>query len=78
VESRCYVDPAGRNWLVRELVEYDTHRTGHDGFPLVVRSALVFESDGERRFADDVPVDWWTYEESLAEQFARAARLPQS
>jgi hypothetical protein len=76
--SRSYVDPTGRTWLVRELVEYDPHLTGDDGFPLIVRSALVFESDGERRLADDVPVDWPSYAQSLAEQFARSTRLPQS
>lgn len=76
--KRSYVDSTGREWLVRELVEYDTHLTGPDGFPLVVRSALVFESGSERRLADDVPLDWAAYKESVAEQFARATRLPQS
>ena len=75
--KRFYVDSTGREWLVRELVEYDVHLIGSDGFPLVVRSALVFESDGERRLADDAPVDWRSSAESLAKQFARATRLPQ-
>jgi hypothetical protein len=76
--TRSYVDPTGREWLVRELVEYDAHLIGPDGFPVVVRSALVFESGADRLLADDVPVDWANYAESLAEQFARATRLPQS
>jgi hypothetical protein len=71
-----YVDTAGREWLVRELVEYDTHAVGPDGFPLVIRSALVFECHGERRVADDAPLDWRAYANGLAEQFARATRLP--
>jgi hypothetical protein len=71
-----HVDSTGREWLVRELVEYDTHAVGADGFPPIVRSALVFESHGERRVADDAPLDWRTVEGTLAQQFARATRLP--
>jgi hypothetical protein len=71
-----YVDTTGREWLVRELVEYDTHAVGPDGFPLIVRSALVFESAGERRVADDAPVGWRAVAGALTQQFARATRLP--
>jgi hypothetical protein len=70
-----YVDSTGREWVVRELVEYDTHAVGSDGFPLVVRSALVFDSDGERRVADDAPLDWRGVAGALTQQFARATRI---
>jgi hypothetical protein len=70
------VDPEGREWLVRELVEYDTFAVGPDGFPAVARSTLVFECDGERRTADDARIDWRAYADGLAQQFERATRLP--
>jgi hypothetical protein len=70
-----YVDNTGREWLVRELVEYDTHALGPDGFPLVVRSALVFDSGDERRVADDAPLDWRGVAGALTQQFARATPI---
>lgn len=73
-----FVDSVGREWIVRELVEYDSHAVGPDGFPPVIRSALVFESGGERRLADDVPLDWRAHEDGLSREFARALRLPVS
>jgi hypothetical protein len=73
-----YVDTTGRAWLVRELVEYDLNVVGPDGFPVVVRSTLVFDSDNERRVADDAPLDWRDAAATLAEQFARAARMTPS
>jgi hypothetical protein len=74
--AETYVDADGREWLVRELVEYDTFVVGPDGFPAVARSTLVFECDGERRTADDAPIDWRDYTDGLAKQFAKATRLP--
>jgi hypothetical protein len=73
-----YVDATGREWLVRELVDYDSHAVGPDGLPTIVRSCLVFESAGEHRVADDAPLNWREYDDGLAEQFARALRLPSS
>jgi hypothetical protein len=73
-----FVDSVGREWIVRELVEYDSHGVGPDGFPPVIRSALVFECGGERRVADDVPLDWRTNADALGREFARALRLPLS
>jgi len=73
-----FVDAMGREWLVRELVEYDSHSVGPDGFPVVIRSALVFESGNESRLADDAPLDWRAHADGLAREFARALRLPLS
>jgi hypothetical protein len=71
-----YVDRIGRKWVVRELVEYGTSLREQDGFPRVVRCSLVFESGGQRRFADDVPPDWRAHDGALAKLFARATRVP--
>jgi hypothetical protein len=70
-----YTDDAGRAWRVREIVSYQSDVSVGE-FPMVDRSALVFESRGERRLADDVPLDWREHTEALGSLFARAKRLP--
>jgi hypothetical protein len=74
--ARTYVDTDGREWLVRELVESDATSIGPDGFPPVIRSTLVLDRDGERRTANDAPLRWRDHTDGLAQQFARARRLP--
>jgi hypothetical protein len=72
-----YADDSGREWLVREIVSYAEMGTPPGHFPEVVRTAVVFESDGERRIADNAPLDWRSQADALAKLFARA-RLPKS
>jgi hypothetical protein len=72
-----YTDDNGRDWLVREIVSYAETDTPTGGFPEIVRTAVVFESDRERRIADDAPLDWRSRADALANLFARS-RLPDS
>lgn len=67
-----YVDPTGREWVVRELVDYGSGEIAPGRWPRPVRSTVVFESDRERRVADDAPLDWRKREGALAELFERA------
>jgi hypothetical protein len=62
---------------VREIVSYAEAGTPKGKFPQVVQSAVVFESAGERRIADNAPLDWRARDGALAALFTRA-RLPRS
>jgi hypothetical protein len=68
-----YTDDSGRTWLVREIVSYASAAVGE--FPAVDRAAVVFESDGERRLADDAPLDWREHADVVGQLFGRAQRL---
>jgi hypothetical protein len=69
-----YTDAVGRAWAVREFVSYgEVPPAGVT--PRVVRSGVIFESDEERRLADDAPLDWRARPAALDELFARARRL---
>ena len=70
-----YSDHAGREWHVHEIVSYSEKTPPPGELPTVVRAAIVFESAGERRIADNVPLDWRQRPDTLAPLFARA-RLP--
>jgi hypothetical protein len=73
--STTYTDGGGRRWRVRELVRPDARspvRPGH--LPALTRATLVFESRGERRFANDAPIDWRDHRPLLADLFAKATR----
>lgn len=70
-----YTDDAGREWRVHEIVGYSEKTPPPGELPKVVRTAVVFESDGERRIADDAPLGWRDQPDTLAALFARA-RLP--
>jgi hypothetical protein len=72
-----YTDDAGREWLVREIVSYASDASVGE-FPPVDRAALVFESHGERRLADDAPIDWRDHLEAIGELFHRAHPLATS
>jgi hypothetical protein len=72
-----YTDDTGRQWLVREIVSYAETGTPVGEFPAVVGSALVFESNDERRIADNAPLNWRDRAGALAALFA-TARAPRS
>jgi hypothetical protein len=67
-----YTDQSGRDWLVREIVRYEEAATPSLELPPVVHAALVFESQGERRIADSVILDWRERAGELDALFARA------
>jgi hypothetical protein len=69
-----YTDGTGREWLVREIVSYAETGTPPGDFPAVVRTALVFESHGERRIADNAPLAWRDRIDMLSVLFDRARR----
>lgn len=67
-----FTDDTGREWEVHEIVGYSTKTPDPGELPKVVRSALVFESSGERRIVDDAPLDWRTRPNELPTLFAQA------
>jgi hypothetical protein len=71
--STTFTDGGGRRWRVRELVRPAAAATiGPGRHPALTRATLVFESRGERRFANDAPLDWRDHRASLGDLFARA------
>ncbi len=73
--STTFTDGGGRRWRVRELVRPDAAATAAPGrLPALTRATLVFESRGERRFANDAPLDWRERRPQLADLFAKAKR----
>jgi hypothetical protein len=73
--STTFTDGAGRRWRVRELVRPDAGATIAPGrMPALTRATLVFESRGERRFANDAPLDWREHRPLLSDLFAKATR----
>ncbi len=73
--STTFTDGSGRRWRVRELVRPDATAPIAPGrMPALTRATLVFESRGERRFANDAPLDWREHRPLLADLFARAKR----
>ncbi len=73
--STTYTDGGGRRWRVRELVRPDPRSDAASGrVPALTRATLVFESRGERRFANDAPIDWRDHRPLLGDLFARATR----
>jgi hypothetical protein len=72
--STTFTDGAGRRWRVRELVRPATTRRSVPGrMQALTRATLVFESRGERLFAN-APLDWRDDRLLLGELFARASR----
>ena len=67
-----FTDDGGREWLVHEIVGYSTNTPDPGELPKVVRSALVFESNNERRIFDDAPLDWRARPTELPILFAQA------
>ena len=73
--TTTFTDGGGRRWRVRELVRPDARATVAPGrVPALTRATLVFESRGERRFANDAPLDWREHRRLLTDLFARAKR----
>jgi hypothetical protein len=73
--STTFTDGGGRRWRVRELVRPAAAATVTPGrVPALTRATLVFESRGERRFANDAPLDWRDHRPLLGDLFARATR----
>jgi hypothetical protein len=73
--STTFTDGGGRRWRVRELVRPDAKASARNGrMPALTRATLVFESRGERRFANDAPLDWRDHRPLLGDLFARATR----
>ena len=73
--STTFTDGGGRRWRVRELVRPDvTAKVNGRRMPALTRATLVFESRGERRFANDAPLDWREHRPLLSDLFARARR----
>jgi hypothetical protein len=76
VEIRTYTDKTGRKWRVHEFVSYAEKTPPPGELPTVVGAAIVFESDDERRIADNAPIDWRAQPGALEALFARA-RAPE-
>lgn len=74
-KTKTFADQTGRVWQVHEIVGYSSKTPDPGTLPEVVRSAVVFESKGERRMADDAPLDWRAQPDALPELFARAEVL---
>jgi hypothetical protein len=73
--STTFTDGGGRRWRVRELVRPDTRARVRPGrMPALTRATLVFESRGERRFANNAPLDWRERRPLLTDLFAKAKR----
>jgi hypothetical protein len=73
--STTFTDGGGRRWRVRELLRPDATAAVTAGrLPPLTRATLVFESRGERRFANDAPLDWREHRPLLGDLFARATR----
>jgi hypothetical protein len=73
--STTFTDGGGRRWRVREIVRPNAGATiAPDRMPAMTRATLVFESRGERRFANDAPIDWRDHRPLLSDLFARATR----
>jgi hypothetical protein len=73
--TTTFTDGGGRRWRVRELVRPDAKaRIAPGRIPALTRATLVFESRGERRFANNAPLDWRDHRERLTDLFARARR----
>jgi hypothetical protein len=71
--STTFTDGGGRRWRVRELVRPDAAAAvTPDRAPALTRATLVFESRGERRFANDAPLNWRDHRPLLGDLFARA------
>jgi hypothetical protein len=70
--STTYTDGGGRRWRVRELVRPAAVASGRT--PALTHATLVFESRGERRFANHAPIDWRERRALLADLFAKAKR----
>jgi hypothetical protein len=75
--STTFTDGGGRRWRVRELVHpAATAMVAPGHMPALTRATLVFESRGERRFADNAPLDWREHRRLLVDLFAKAKRTP--
>jgi hypothetical protein len=73
--STTFTDGGGRRWRVRELVRPAAVASVRPGrMPALTRATLVFESRGERRFANDAPLDWRERRPLLGDLFAKATR----
>jgi len=72
--STIYTDGGGRRWRVRELVRPGTESAAMGRVRALTRATLVFESRGERRFANDAPLDWRDHRTLLVDLFAKARR----
>ncbi len=72
--STTFTDGGGRRWRVRELVRTDRTAAANGRTPPVTHATLVFESRGERRFADYAPLDWRDRRPLLSDLFAKARR----
>jgi hypothetical protein len=70
--TTTYTDGGGRRWRVRELVRPAAVESGRT--PALTHATLVFESRGERRFANHAPIDWRERRPLLADLFAKAKR----
>jgi hypothetical protein len=75
--STTFTDGGGRRWRVRELVRPAAATSILPGrAPALTHATLVFESRGERRFANDAPLDWRDHRVLLGKLFARAESAP--
>ena len=72
--STTFTDGAGRRWRVRELVRSAETGVTSGRTPALTHATLVFESQGERRFASRAPLDWRDHRPLLGELFAKATR----
>jgi hypothetical protein len=72
--TTIYTDGGGRRWRVRELLQGDTPDPDRE-VPAITHATLVFESRGERRFAQRVPLDWREKRALLGSLFDRAKRI---
>ena len=73
--STTYTDGGGRRWRVRELVRPDAEAVASGRARALTRATLVFESRGERRFANNAPLDWRERRPLLGDLFATARRM---
>ncbi len=72
--STTYTDGGGRRWRVRELVRPHAEAGATRRTPALTHATLVFESRGERRFANHATLDWRDHRSLLADLFAKAQR----
>jgi hypothetical protein len=56
------------------LIRPDAKAPRSGGVPALTRTTLVFESRGERRFANNAPLDWRDHRPLLGDLFAKAKR----
>jgi hypothetical protein len=70
-----YTDDSGRDWVLREFVEYAGKTPPPGELPRVANVALVFASDGECRVAEGARSDWRARDRAVDELFARAKKL---